>query len=213
MADHKRLIGGVYNTWRVPIKGTDKFMTRTGIGVWGNRMGILAFALTPLTIMLASRESILSLITGVPYQHFIFLHRWIGRIMYVQASLHTLSWTIVEGYLYQPQPKTYRDWIAQKYAIWGCIAIALISFLFFFSFRGAIQKTGYEFFRKSHYVVAMLYLGACWGHWSALYCWMLASLILWGIDRSLRLLRTSLIHAGRLSPDYGLLNTSIPARY
>lgn len=63
---------------------------------------------------LSTRESILSLITGVPYQHFGFLHRWTGRIIYVQSVLHTLAWTIVEGHFYLPQPEVYKSFIEQQ---------------------------------------------------------------------------------------------------
>jgi len=49
--------------------------TRTGLGGWSDRIGALAYALTPFTILLSNRESVLSLLTGIPYQHFNFLHR------------------------------------------------------------------------------------------------------------------------------------------
>ena len=53
---------------------------------------------------------------------------------------------------------------------------------------------GYEAWRKVHYVTAMLYVGACWGHWSSLSCWMIASLTVWLVDRVVRLVRTGLLH-------------------
>jgi Ferric reductase like transmembrane component len=84
------------------------------MGPWGDRIGALAYALTPFTVALSTRESILSLITGVPYQHFSFLHRWTGRIIYLQSVLHTLAWTVVEGKLYQPQPKVYQDFLKEQ---------------------------------------------------------------------------------------------------
>lgn len=109
------LVGVGYKTWITPVKGlTGVYNTRTGFGPWGDRIGALAYALTPFTVALGTRESILSLITGVPYQHFNFLHRWTGRIIYVQSALHTLAWTVVEGKLYQPQPKVFKSFINQQ---------------------------------------------------------------------------------------------------
>jgi hypothetical protein len=108
------LVGVVYKTWITPIKNTTLHNTRVGLGPWGDRIGALAYALTPFTVALSTRESILSLITGVPYQHFNFLHRWTGRIIYIQSILHTLAWTVVEGRLYQPQPKVYRNFIKEQ---------------------------------------------------------------------------------------------------
>ncbi|SMR44161.1 unnamed protein product [Zymoseptoria tritici ST99CH_3D1] len=156
------LVGIVYKTWVTPIAKTDLFNTRTGIGPWSDRIGALAYALTPFTIMLCMRESVLSIVTGIPYQHFNFLHRWLGRIIFVQSFLHTLGWTLVEARFYQPQPKVYVAFITQQYAMFGVVAMFLITWLTFFSTQWAIRKFGYEFFKASHWIIAVLYIGACW---------------------------------------------------
>lgn len=153
------LIGITYKSWKTPIKGTDLFNLRSGIGGFGDRLGAFAFALTPLTIALCARDSVLSMLTGIPYQSFNFLHRWTGRIILVQSFIHCIIWTLVEGRLYQPQPKVYMEWIKQEYMIWGIVAQAFITFLFVFSLRPVIRWTGYEFFRKSHFIVSILYIG------------------------------------------------------
>lgn len=193
-------VGIVYKTWYSPVKGHPELRTtRVGLGPWSDRIGILAYALTPLTVLLCTRESLLSLLTGIPYHHFNFLHRWLGWIIYIQSALHTLGWTVIEAKLYQPQPETWNHFIGQQYIIWGIVAMIFLTFLVVFSTKWAIRWTGYEFFRKSHYVVAMLYVGACWGHWSKLACWMIASLAVWLLDRGVRLLRTFLLHTGKHS--------------
>ncbi|KAE8854132.1 hypothetical protein HRS9122_01124 [Pyrenophora teres f. teres] len=203
--------GITYKTWITPIEGTKLHNTRSGIGGFSDRVGAFAFALTPLTIALCSRDSILSMLTGIPYQSFNFLHRWTGRIILVQSFVHAIIWTIVEGKLYQPQPTTYNKWISQKYMIWGCIAQAFITFLFVFSLRPVIRWTGYEFFRKSHLIVAGLYLGACWGHWEKLSCWMIASLAIMGFDLVARTVRTCLIHIGYKNDSRSFGFHSIPS--
>ncbi|KAL9931286.1 hypothetical protein V8E36_009796 [Tilletia maclaganii] len=53
---------------------------------------------------------------------------------------------------------------------------------------------GYEFFKKAHYVLALVYIGACWGHWAQLKCFLIPSLALWFIDRAVRLTRTAILH-------------------
>ncbi|KAL1953498.1 hypothetical protein VTO42DRAFT_2751 [Malbranchea cinnamomea] len=188
------LIGIVYKTWITPIEGSTLHNTRTGLGGFADRVGALAYALTPLTVALSTRENLLSLITGIPYQHFNFLHRWTGRIIFIQSFLHTLGWTIIEGRLYQPQPRVYTDWISQLYMVFGIIAQILITFLYLFSIKRVVRWTGHEFFRKSHYIAGILYLGACWGHWDKLACWMIASIGVLFLDRGCRLLRMLLIH-------------------
>lgn len=162
------LVGIVYKTWVTPIAKTDLFNTRTGIGPWSDRIGALAYALTPFTIMLCMRESVLSIVTGIPYQHFNFLHRWLGRIIFVQSFLHTLGWTLVEARFYQPQPKVYVAFITQQYAMFGVVAMFFITWLTLFSTQWAIRKFGYEFFKASHWIIAVLYIAACWGHWVSL---------------------------------------------
>jgi hypothetical protein len=74
------LAGITYKTWITPVKGTKLHNIRSGIGGFADRLGAFAFALTPLTIALCARDSVLSLLTGIPYQSFNFLHRWTGRM-------------------------------------------------------------------------------------------------------------------------------------
>ncbi|KAI1086611.1 ferric reductase like transmembrane component-domain-containing protein, partial [Rostrohypoxylon terebratum] len=181
--------------WITPVKNKPGlYNTRTTLGPWSDRIGVFAYALTPLSVMLSSRESILSLITGLPYQSFNFLHRWLGYIIVTQGTLHAIAWTIVEVRLYQPQPTTASEWIAQLYMIWGVVALGLLLLLFVLSTPWGIRLTGYEFFRKAHYVLAMVYIGACWGHWANLKCFLIPGIAIWGIDRCIRYLRSALIH-------------------
>ncbi|KAI9903775.1 hypothetical protein N3K66_000304 [Trichothecium roseum] len=204
-------VGITWNTWVTPVKdmpGVNN--TRSSLGPWSDRIGVLAYALTPLSVMLASRENALSLLLGVPYQSFNFLHRWLGYIIFVQAALHTIGWTIIEVRLYQPQPTVGEAWIKQVYMIWGVVAMILLTLLFVLSLPFVIRKTGYEFFRKAHYVLAMVYIGACWGHWEKLKCFLLPSLIFWFLDRIARLVRTGFLHYHHL-PEGSMGFRSVPA--
>jgi predicted ferric reductase len=188
-------VGIHYAHWITPVKKNPGLHnTRSSLGPFADRLGILAFGLTPLSILLSSRESILSLITGVPYQHFNFLHRWLGYVILVQGLLHTIGWTIVEARLYQPQPQTALEWISEPYMIFGCVAIILLFLLLVFSLPIVIRTTGYEFFRKAHYILAMLYIGACWGHWKQLNCFLIPSFVIWLLDRGVRMMRAFLLH-------------------
>ncbi|KAF5600363.1 ferric reductase FRE2 precursor [Fusarium pseudoanthophilum] len=184
-----------YRKWVVAVPDMPGVYTvRTTLGPWSNRVGVLAYALTPLSVMLASRESILSLLTGIPYQSFNFLHRWLGFIILAQALLHTIGWIVFETKLYAPQPKSALQLVTETYMIWGIVATLLIFLIFILSLPFVIRQTGYEFFRKAHYVLAMVYIGACYAHWDKLSCFLYSSLILWALDRALRLIRSALIH-------------------
>jgi hypothetical protein len=151
-------------TWITPIKNSTLHNTRSGLGGFADRVGALAFALTPFAILLSSRESILSSVTGIASQHFVFLHRWTGRIIFAQSFLHTLGWTIIEGRFCQPQRSNYAEFLNQRYMIFGVVAMALISGLVVFSTQTAIRSMGYGVFKVVHWVLAVLYVGACWGH-------------------------------------------------
>ncbi|KAF1945131.1 ferric-chelate reductase-like protein [Clathrospora elynae] len=188
-------VGIIYKTWITPVKKMPGvYNTRTSLGPWSDRIGVFAYALTPLSIMLSSRESILSLVTGLPYQSFNFLHRWLGYLIFVQSALHTIAWCVVEIRLYQPQPSIGLEWIMQTYMIWGLVAMILLTLLLVLSTPWGIRLTGYEFFRKAHYVLAMVYIGACWGHWAQLKVFLLPGILVWFIDRGIRLARTALLH-------------------
>lgn len=187
--------GMYYASWITPVKNSPGvYNLRSSLGPWSDRIGVLAYALTPLSIMLSSRESIMSILTGVPYQSFIFMHRWLGYIIFAQSALHTIGWCLIEIRFYQPQPKVGIEWIIQTYMIWGLVAMILLTLLVLLSTKWAIRAFGYEFFRKAHYILAMVYIGACIGHWEQLQCFLIPALLIWVVDRFARLVRTALLH-------------------
>lgn len=188
-------LGISYSIWITPVADHPGLHnTRSSLGPFADRVGVLAYALTPLSVLLANRESLLSVLTGIPYQSFNFLHRWLGYIIVVQSSVHTIGWCIIEIRLYQPQPDVADKWIRQLYMIWGVVAMGLLLLLYILSLPPVIRLTGYEFFRKSHYVLAMVYIGACIGHWEQLHCFLTPAILLWFIDRAARGIRTYLLH-------------------
>lgn len=188
-------VGMAYQTWITPVKSSPGLHnTRTSLGPFADRIGVLAYALTPLSVLLASRESLLSVITGIPYQSFMFLHRWVGYIILIQSTVHTLGWVIVEGALYQPQPSEWNRVAAELYIQWGFVALGLLILLWIFATPWGIRLTGYEFFRKAHYVLAMVYIGAIIGHWMNLQCFLIPGILLWFFDRVGRAVRTGLLH-------------------
>lgn len=194
-------VGIAYKKWITPIKNQAPHVvnTRTSLGPWADRVGVLAYALTPLSVLFASRESLLSMITGVPYTSFMFLHRWTGYIIVMQSLLHTLGWVLVEAWLYKPQPTVWNGYASQTYAIWGFVALGLLVLLWICSFQWVIKNvTGYEFFRKAHYVLAMVYIGALIGHWQQLQCFLVPGIVLWFIDRMARFVRMGMLHYGYL---------------
>ncbi|KAG8161108.1 hypothetical protein KVR01_009372 [Diaporthe batatas] len=188
-------VGMTYQTWVTPVKSSPGLSnTRTTLGPFSDRIGVLAYALTPLSVLLASRESLLSAITGIPYQSFMFLHRWVGYVILVQSTVHTIAWVVVEARLYQPQPAVWDEFAGQAYIQWGFAALALLVLLWALATPWGIRLTGYEFFRKAHYVLAVVYIGAIIGHWAQLQCFLIPGILLWFLDRVGRAVRTGLLH-------------------
>lgn len=106
-----------------------------------------------------------------------------------------MGWTIVEARLYRT-PHNFRNTLASQYIIFGVVAQFFITFLYIFSTSWAIKWTGYEFFKKSHILISILYIAACWGHWDMLWCWCVAALALIFFDFGARRIRTALLHSG-----------------
>lgn len=56
-------VGLTYRAWVTPVKNLPGvYNTRTTLGPWSDRIGVLVYALTPLSPMLANWESVLSLL-------------------------------------------------------------------------------------------------------------------------------------------------------
>jgi NAD(P)H-flavin reductase len=86
--------------------------------------------------------------------------------------------------------------MSSQYIIFGVVAMFLITLMLVLSTKAAVKWFGYEFFKITHWIIAVLYIGACWGHWDRLWCWMVPSLALIGIDQMLRVMRICYIHMG-----------------
>ncbi|MAD87583.1 MAG: hypothetical protein CL912_31885 [Deltaproteobacteria bacterium] len=56
----------------------------------GYRTGDIAFALLPLIILFAGRNNILLWATNWSHSTYLFLHRWVARILVLQTALHSL---------------------------------------------------------------------------------------------------------------------------
>ncbi|KAL6697084.1 hypothetical protein J3F84DRAFT_393861 [Trichoderma pleuroticola] len=145
-------------------------------------LSLVAYALTPLSVMLANLESMLSLLTGVPYQRLNLLHHCLSYTIFVQSALHTMLQLVA------------RQWVVETCLVCGIAAMTMLTLLIGLSTPWGIRLTRYETFRNLYYSLAMVYIGACWGHWDKLKCFILPSLIFWLIDRGCRLVGTGLLH-------------------
>jgi ferric-chelate reductase len=55
---------------------------------FGLRAGLLTVAQLPLLILLAGKNNLIGLVTGVTYERLNVFHRWVARTMLLTATLH-----------------------------------------------------------------------------------------------------------------------------
>ncbi|AJT08528.1 Fre4p [Saccharomyces cerevisiae YJM1248] len=153
------------------------------------RSGILSFAHLPLIVLFAGRNNFLQLISGLKHTSFIVFHKWLGRMMFLDAIIHAAGFT--NYYLYYKKWNTVRLRVYWKF---GIAATCLAGMLIFFSIA-AFRRHYYETFMALHIVFAALFLYTCWEHvtnFSGIE-WIYAAIAIWGVDRIVRITRIALL--------------------
>ncbi|KAI5479083.1 hypothetical protein MNV49_004081 [Pseudohyphozyma bogoriensis] len=110
-----------------------------------NQFGDVAFAQAPLMMFFVMKNNPISLLTGIPYVRFNYLHRASARTMFVWSWLHTgLSFKTIE------QRKLWKD----GYIIWGWVGLGAYQFLWMFSYA-IVRRRLHQFFFTSHIVLTI----------------------------------------------------------
>jgi predicted ferric reductase len=171
-----------------------------GVGFWGcivngnldyaNPMGYVAFGQIPLIIALASRNNIISWITGVSYEKLNYLHRAAGRVCVLTTWLHTLGW-FHKG-LGRHGPGT----VIFLSGMLGSVA-ALILWLTSFALA---RRIAYEFFLVTHILMSVLFIVGSYYHWPRLGEWCWVGLVIWGFDRVVAAARMFIVNKAWLMP-------------
>ncbi|KAK6458023.1 FAD-binding domain-containing protein [Scheffersomyces xylosifermentans] len=143
-----------------------------------DRTGIIATVIMPLLILFAGRNNFLQWITGWNFATFLVYHRWIARVDFIFALIHTLCWS---------RSLLAAD-MAETYLIWGSIAV-IAGFIMFFHGILYLRRRWYEFFLLTHIIMAALYIAGTWIHVVELgYVWfMYPAVAVWVFDRVVRI--------------------------
>lgn len=156
-----------------------------GVGFWGcispitgeldyaNPIGVVAFAQMPLIVGLASRNNIISYMTGISYEKLNYLHRAAGRVCILTTWLHTLGWFHKGLGHHGPGTVIFLSGMV------GAVA-ALVLWLTSFQI---VRKTFYELFIFFHITMGIMFIVASYYHWPRMAEWTWVALLLWGIDR------------------------------
>jgi predicted ferric reductase len=148
----------------------EKFPGMNGAKLWG----YLASANSLLVALPATRNSVLVWFLGFPFDKTIMFHRWLGRLILLQATIHFAHYPISVAQNY-----VNNQWY---YGLGAWIALSLI----FLTSIEWIRRRYFNFFFGSHFVFFAFYiLGALHSAKSFLNL-AYASAAIYGLDRLIR---------------------------
>ncbi|KAL2202002.1 hypothetical protein CC79DRAFT_1280680 [Sarocladium strictum] len=161
-----------------------------------NRSGALATAnMIPLFI-LAGRNNPLISILGISFDTYNLMHRWLGRIVVLEAVVHTLAHFAKGNW----SMGSLQAAVTVPYLMWGFIATCAFVGLSIQAWS-PIRHAFYEAFKLLHIALAALAIVGLWLHLHLLELRQLKYLYpvvaVWGIDRSWRVLRVLRQSIGR----------------
>lgn len=164
----------------------------------GPSLGYLAVANSLLVAIPATRNSVLTVFLGVPFEKTIQLHRWIGRSIPILVIGHLLVYLDVwKSFEVTEQALRVRE---NQYGIAAGVCLGFI----FFSSLDYIRRAHFQVFYLSHFAFIAFYILA-YSHTYAMGPYALAAVVFYGLDRVIRLLwgsiprTTTLVQT--LSPD------------
>ncbi|OWB63182.1 hypothetical protein B5S29_g4142 [[Candida] boidinii] len=165
-----------------------QFYLFTGRAQWvqrllADRTGIISFAHIPLLIAFSGRNNILCWVTGLNYASFIQFHKVLASVMFLDAMIHSVAYTVYSLGNYVADLK-------QVYYAAGVAATVIGGFVILFALF-PFRRFQYEFFLYTHIVLVICFIALCWWHcidlgWME---WLYASIALWSFDRFIRLIR------------------------
>lgn len=166
----------------------------------GSRLGITAFALMPLVVLLALKAPPFALFslpffTSLYADKLVNFHRIAGWLIWGLTTAHVALWSVQ---LFQDKHNGKAMWFtifASQRFIFGCVAYFCMTLLTILSIR-PIRRTKYEFFYYAHVVLVALTLVACVLHHPILWYWIAAAAALWVGDRLWRTFRSVWINSG-----------------
>ncbi|WFD41652.1 hypothetical protein MPSI1_000284 [Malassezia psittaci] len=164
----------------------------------GSRFGDLANALTPLVVLFALKQAPFALLSlpifgAYSLDSLGFLHKWAGMLLWVYATVHTVTWLVQVGKDNERIPHLWSMLLSVPRFRWAICAYIFLSLLVATSIT-PIRRNYYEFFYVSHVVCILGFLISTWAHHPRLGWWMLAALVLWGGERITRIVRVMWIN-------------------
>ncbi|EME80091.1 uncharacterized protein MYCFIDRAFT_117975, partial [Pseudocercospora fijiensis CIRAD86] len=158
-----------------------------------DRTGVLSLANVPLIWIFSARNDPLMWLTGWSYATFNRFHRWVARLSFVLAFVHSVAYSVNFGYY----PGEYTESWKEQYFYCGGIATTIMAIILGASIWYIREKT-YEAFLLSHIGMAVIFLVTLWYHVEVdpgvFTGWLWPCVAVWIFDRLLRIVRIARIH-------------------
>ncbi|MCJ1308357.1 hypothetical protein MMC25_002010 [Agyrium rufum] len=154
----------------------------------GLRSGWLALSQVPLLILLAGKNNLIGLFTGISYERLNVFHRWVGRVIWFSASLHwayqQYGWSLL-GLTDLEQEISFQFKT-------GVAAWAFLTWLFISSLS-PIRNWKYEFFLAQHIICWMAFIILVLYHmpYAKAKLWVYIPMAFWLFDRLIGAVRFS----------------------
>jgi len=149
-----------------------------------DQWGYLASANGLFVVIPASRNSLWGWLLGLPFDKTITFHRWLGRLVFVEATLHMAEY-FNDGYFFPNN--TFGDMIAvakykEGFISWVALLVVLLSSIEY------LRRKRYEVFYALHFAFLFFYLFAAL-HTPKFKLYGALAIVIYGADKLQRLAR------------------------
>ncbi|KAI8934731.1 hypothetical protein NX059_008421 [Plenodomus lindquistii] len=167
------------------------------------RSGMMAVALLPWIVALATKANLISMVTGISHERLNVLHRWAAYICLILSILHTVPFYVTPIWE-KGARESFEDLFKQKgFYVYGSGIAALVPLCFLCVHSIApLRHRMYELFVALHVPVAIVFLGMMFWHcnnYLTSWHYLLSTLAIWLLSYFMRLFYLNWTRPGRLS--------------
>jgi predicted ferric reductase len=155
------------------------------------RIGCIAQAQLPFVFILAGKQNLIGLVTGVGYERLSWIHRWVARTVWLTVTLHMAfffrSWARYDYILI----KLKTDHMTQT----GFAAWVVLTFIMFATLA-PLRRWNYEIFVLSHITLVAGLVYTIFIHVDDGINYIWTCIAIWSLDRFLRTACTIYLNLG-----------------
>ena len=168
------------------------------------RSGMMAVALMPWIVALATKANLISMVTGISHERLNVFHRWAAYICLVLSILHTVPFYVTPVWE-KGAHQAFQQLLNQQSGmyIYGTGIAALVPLCFLCTHSIApLRHRMYELFVALHVPVAIVFLGMMFWHcnnYLTSWHYLLSTLGIWLLSCFMRLFYLNWTRPGQLS--------------